>query len=68
METNTQEYVAFLLRMWKENLNGAYRWRAVLQDAQTREEQYFVDLEALVDHLRASFSESGRSPSVDPDG
>lgn len=23
METNTQEYVAFLLRMWKEKLNGA---------------------------------------------
>lgn len=23
METNTQEYGAFLLRMWKENMDGA---------------------------------------------
>ena len=51
------DYAAFLLRMWREDLNGLHLWRAVLQDAQTREERYFGDLEALLDFLQTQFSE-----------
>lgn len=68
MDSNAQEYVAFLLRLWKEKLDGAHCWRAALQNVQTREERYFVDLAALVDYLRAEFSGTGRGPTADPDG
>lgn len=56
-------YVAYLLRMWRENLDGEHSWRAVLQNAQTREEQFFADVEALVDYLRAEFSGTERGTS-----
>lgn len=70
MDRNAPEYVAFLLRLWKEKLDGTYCWRAVLQHAQTHEEQYFVDLETLLDFLRTQFSERkedaiGRSKEPD---
>ena len=52
------DYASFLLRMWREDLNGDHCWRATLQDTQTREEHYFTDLQALVDFLRTQFSES----------
>ena len=68
MHTEARSYVAFLLRMWREDLDGEHCWRAVLQHAQTREEQVFSDVEALVDYLRAEFSGTERSPPADPDG
>jgi hypothetical protein len=67
-DAHRADYAAFLLRMWREDRDGLHLWRAVLQDAQTREEQYFVDLAALVDYLRAEFSETGSGPAANPDG
>ncbi len=56
-DANGNRYAAFLLRMWREDLNGRHVWRSILQDAQTREEHNFVDLEMLVSFLREQYSE-----------
>ncbi len=53
-----RDYVSFLLRLWREDLNGHSSWRAVLQNAQTNEEQYFADVSALLDTLADRFTNS----------
>ena len=53
------DYVSFLLRLWREDLNGRSNWRSVLQNAQTHEEQYYADVSALLEMLAERFTNSG---------
>ena len=50
-----RDYVSFLLRLWREDLNGHSSWHALLQDAQTMEKQYFADVSTLLDTLADRF-------------
>jgi len=50
MRANRRLYQSYLLRMWRESVNG--EWRASLQNVATSECQNFADLEALFAYLR----------------
>ena len=49
MKTSSGYYKSYLLRMWRESLEG--EWRASLQDVVTSESQNFPDITALVEYL-----------------
>ncbi|MCA1552955.1 MAG: hypothetical protein LC737_01110 [Chloroflexi bacterium] len=57
-------YKAFTLRIWEERTQGgesASQWRFSLEDPQTGKRQGFVDLNALMNYLRAQISVSARA-------
>jgi hypothetical protein len=45
------DYVAYLLRLWRETSGGSSRWRASLQDPHSGERVGFASLEDLFDSL-----------------
>jgi hypothetical protein len=47
-----RDYVAYLLRLWREKGGGTTQWRASLQDPHSGERVGFADLEELFDYLR----------------
>jgi hypothetical protein len=47
----TREYVAYLLRLWRERSDELTRWRASLQDPHSGERVGFASLEELFDFL-----------------
>ena len=49
MKPKSGYYKSYLLRMWRESLEG--EWRASLQDVITCESQNFPDITALVEYL-----------------
>lgn len=51
MEHNRDNYVAYLLRLWRVNANGRWVWRASLEHPQTRTRQGFGDLGELFEFL-----------------
>ncbi len=57
-----RDYVSYLLRLWREDLNGRSSWRATLQDVQTSQEHYFADVGALLELLAARFSSGSANP------
>jgi hypothetical protein len=59
------KYRSFLLRMWQESPQVA--WRASLQDATTGERHGFSDLDSLFAFLTKQ-QDSDPAPRVDPDG
>jgi hypothetical protein len=63
MCTGTSDYMAYLLRMWREDMNGVKRWRVALQDALTLEEQHFADVEALIRFLHDAYSKNDADPT-----
>jgi hypothetical protein len=48
-----QEYLSYLLRLWRVGDEGKPVWRASLKSAQTGEQIGFSSLEALFGYLRA---------------
>jgi hypothetical protein len=60
MRANSRLYQSYLLRMWRESLDG--EWRASLQSVATSECRNFPDLEALFAYLRAE-TEQKANPS-----
>ncbi len=49
MNISSGTYKSYLLRMWRESLEG--EWRASLQDVVTCENHNFPNLAALVEYL-----------------
>jgi hypothetical protein len=47
-----RDYVAYLLRLWREKGGKSTQWRASLQDPHTGENKGFVSLETLFAYLR----------------
>ncbi len=45
-------YLAYLLRLWQVLEHGTFTWRASLEDARSGERIVFMDLDALIAHLR----------------
>ena len=56
MSSNSPNYHAYLLRLWREHANAP--WRVSLQSAETRERQYFANLADLVAHLETQTGQS----------
>jgi len=52
MATERKGYLAYLVRLWRVNLEGETAWRASLEDAHTGESCGFISLEDLFDFLR----------------
>jgi len=48
-----QEYLSYLLRLWRAGDEESPMWRASLKSAHTGEQIGFSSLEALFDYLRA---------------
>ena len=46
-----REYVAYLLRLWRETSGESTRWRASLQDPHSGERVGFASLEELFEFL-----------------
>jgi hypothetical protein len=55
-----RDYVAYLLRLWREKGGESTQWRASLQDPHTGEKEGFASLGALFAYLR-------RVVAVEPD-
>ena len=49
MKATSGLYKSYLLRMWRESLEG--EWRASLQDVVTCESHHFPNITALVEYL-----------------
>ena len=49
MKPKTGYYKSFLLRMWRESMEG--EWRASLQDVVTCESHHFPTIAALMEYL-----------------
>jgi len=54
-----RDYIAYLLRMWREKNGDSTRWRASLQDPHSGEKVAFTHLDNLFDFLR---QETGGHP------
>lgn len=59
--TTTQNYHAFLLRLWRENATAP--WRCSLQATDAVERLGFADLHQLVTYLLGLADEAGTQPS-----
>lgn len=53
-----EEYVSYLLRLWKKEHRQGPVWRASLEDVRTRERVY-LDMDGLLRFLQGHFAESG---------
>jgi hypothetical protein len=51
-EPEARQYVAYLLRLWRETAVGPTHWRASLQDPESSERVGFATLEQLFSYLR----------------
>ena len=51
-----REYVAYLLRLWRENPEGT--WRALLENPNSGEREGFADLAELVAYLENKTGET----------
>jgi hypothetical protein len=60
-----RDYVAYLLRLWRETSGGSSRWRASLQDPHSGERIGFASLTELFGYLRR---EIGGPPERDQSG
>jgi hypothetical protein len=47
-----RDYIAYLLRLWREKGGASTRWRASLQDPHSGERVGFASLEELFGYLR----------------
>jgi hypothetical protein len=56
----TDQYRAYLLRMWRVDDDGGY-WRARLENVETGEAQGFASLAKLIEFLQ-SLGEDGEPP------
>ena len=51
MPEEPQEYLSYLLRLWRTSSHGHAVWRASLESAQTGERRGFADLASLLAFL-----------------
>ena len=52
-----RDYIAYLLRLWREKGGVSTRWRASLQDPHSGERIGFASLEELIVYLRREMGE-----------
>ncbi len=65
MRPKSNNYLAYLLRLWRENENAP--WRASLENPSTGERTSFASLDRLVSYLKVQTDgEAGADKEVDP--
>jgi hypothetical protein len=57
MSDASATYLSYLLRLWREEQNDKYVWRASLESAQTRAQHNFATLDELIAFLRGLLAE-----------
>jgi hypothetical protein len=62
MAEEPQEYLSYLLRLWRASLHGKPTWRASLESAQTGERRSFADLESLFAFFKARCTADATDP------
>ena len=65
MNEKRPDYVAYMLRVWRMQRDGAVAWRVSLKSAQTRECRCFASLEDLFDYLRRQAGVSSATVEVE---
>ena len=58
-----REYMAYLLRLWRENRDGS--WRALLENPNTEERFGFANLNELIEFLENKTGETITLPTAD---
>lgn len=66
MQKQPTKYIAFLLRMWRENETAV--WRASLQDPHTHRRRHFHDLPSLLSFLETQTGVRWLPDSTPPQG
>lgn len=66
MKLDTRRYQSYLLRLWRDNLQG--EWRASLQNTVTCQQYFFPDLDTLWVFLKDQVAETENQDSPDPVG
>jgi hypothetical protein len=56
---NAQQYLAYLLRLWRAKQNNENGWRASLESPHTGEVRGFASLDLLVEFLREQTQKNG---------
>ena len=64
MSSEQPEYMSYLLRLWRDDGEGATGWRASLESSLTGKRQVFASLDELFDFLRR---QTGAMSVVDGD-
>lgn len=59
-ERTTPTYIAYLVRLWRED--STTTWRGTLEDPHTGQRYAFADVEALLDHIREEMRPQPPSP------
>ncbi len=55
----------YLLHLWPTQRDGLRRYRVILSDARTHEEQHFADIEGLVEFLREEEARLIKAPETE---
>ena len=67
MSNEQPEYMSYLLRLWRDDGEGATGWRASLESSLTGKRQVFACLEELFDFLRRQIGALSVVDGVDGD-
>jgi hypothetical protein len=62
---NAQQYLAYLLRLWRAKQNNENGWRASLESPHTGEVRGFASLEALLTFLLEQIQTENTDKSID---
>lgn len=65
MSEKAETYFSYLLRLWREERNDEWIWRASLESAQTGERRNFATRDELIAFLREQTNESTLSQRED---
>lgn len=64
MGAQSEDYMAYLLRLWRVRDVGVSQWRASLEDAETGERRGFADIDRLCEFLQQQCREANDKPST----
>jgi hypothetical protein len=67
MSNHQRRYLSYLVRLWQVRADGAWIWRASLEDPRTGERHGFADLERLFAFLRQQTDGDTQSEEHPPD-
>lgn len=66
MKLDTRRYQSYLLRLWRDDVQG--EWRASLQDTLTCQKYFFPDLASLYGFLDHQAAQAAPVPGILPAG
>ncbi len=64
MDAQSEDYLAYLLRLWRVRDVDESQWRASLEDAETGERRGFANIERLCEFLQQQCVDANDKPST----